>query len=465
MKAQAATPAGSTGTTALLVVLCLAQFMLILDVAVVAVAIPSIQDDLAVAAADLQWISTAYALAFGGFLIVAGRAADLWGARRLFLVGVFVFVVASLGCGLAQDTSQLLLARGAQGLGAAIVSPAALALLTGSFPEGAERNRALGVWGAVASGGAVAGQLLGGLITDLLDWRWIFLINIPIGIGVIVLGIRLLAYDRSTTSGRLDLVGAVLLTGGLVLSVFAISSAAERGVDTIVTASGLAGLLALLAFVAVERLVAEPIVRFGLFANRHVRYGNIISMLNAATVGVVVFLTTLYLQRVVGLSPLQVGLGFAPVTLSIAVVSSYVAKVIGSLGLRMTLLSGTTLMAVGVRRRALLPGGRDGRSAHRRRGGSGLGRRHDPGGRARLRPTAAAGEGHRPGHSSSVRGDGSDRPCRTRGASRGPTVGHETPAGPPTPRVRNYRDPPFRRTARRWPPGTPRRGRSTLRPP
>ncbi len=348
MKSQASPPGGSTRSTALLAVLCLAQSMLILDVAIVAVAVPSIQDDLAVAAADLQWISTAYALAFGGFLIVAGRAADLWGTRRLFLVGVFVFVVASLGCGLAQDTSQLLLSRGAQGLGAAIVSPAALGLLTGSFPEGAERNRALGVWGAVASGGAVAGQLLGGLITDLLDWRWIFLINVPVGIGVIALGIRLLARDRSTTSGRLDLTGAVLLTGGLVLSIFAISGAAERGVDTVVSASGLAGLLALLAFVAVERLVAEPIVRFGLFTNRHVRYGNVISLLNAATVGGVVFLTTLYLQRVLGLSPLQVGLGFAPVTLSIAVVSSYVAKVIGRLGLRTTLLSGTTLMAVGV---------------------------------------------------------------------------------------------------------------------
>jgi len=348
VKSQAAAPAGSTGTTALLVVLCLAQFMLVLDVAVVAVAIPSIQDDLAVAAADLQWISTAYALAFGGFLIVAGRAADLWGARRLFLIGVSVFVVASLGCGLAQDTSQLLLARGAQGLGAAIVSPAALSFLTGSFPEGTERNRALGVWGAIASGGAVAGQLLGGIITDLLDWRWIFLINVPIGIGVIALGIRLLSHARSTTRRRLDLAGATLLTGGLVLSVFAISSAAERGVDTVVTTSGLAGLLALLAFVTVERLVAEPIVRFGLFANRHVRYGNVISLLNAATTTVVVFLTTLYLQRVVGLSPLQVGLGFAPVSLSIAVVSSYVAKVIGRLGLRTTLLSGTTLMAGGV---------------------------------------------------------------------------------------------------------------------
>ena len=279
---------------------------------------------------------------------MAGRAADLWGARRLFLIGVSVFIVASLGCGLAQDTSQLLLARGVQGLGAAIVSPAALALLTGSFSEGRERNRALGVWGAVASGGAVAGQLLGGLITDLLDWRWIFLINVPIGIGVIALGIWLLARTRSTTSGRLDVAGAILLTGGLVLSVFAISGAAERGVDILVIASGLAGLLALLAFVAVERLVSEPIVRFGLFANRHVRYGNIISLLNAATGAAVVFLTTLYLQRVVGLSPLQVGFGFAPVTLSIAVVSSYVAKVMDRLGLQMTLLSGTTLMTAGV---------------------------------------------------------------------------------------------------------------------
>ncbi len=332
----------------LLVVVCLAQFMLILDVAVVAVAVPSIQDDLGVAGADVQWISTAYALAFGGFLIVAGRLADLVGARRVFLIGVFGFVIASLACGLAQGPAQLLLSRGAQGLAAAIVSPAALALLTTNFPEGAERNRALGVWGAVAAGGAVAGQLLGGLLTDLLDWRWIFFINVPIGFAVIALGSRLLARDRPSTGPRLDLAGAALLTGGLVLCVFAISSAAERGFESVVSAFGLAGLLALLAFVAVERLVAEPIVRFGLFANRHVRYGNVICLLSAAIGSVVVFLSTLYLQHVLELSPLEVGLGFAPVTLSIVVVSSYTARVVERLGLRTTLLAGSLLMTSGL---------------------------------------------------------------------------------------------------------------------
>ncbi|MDQ3237195.1 MAG: MFS transporter, partial [Actinomycetota bacterium] len=193
----------------LLIVLCLAQFMLILDVAVVAVAVPSIQDDLGVAPADLQWISTAYALAFGGFLILAGRLADLVGARRVFLIGVFGFVLASLACGLAQSGAQMLISRGAQGLAAATVSPAALTLLTRSFSEGSERNRALGVWGAVASGGAVAGQLLGGLITHLLDWRWIFFINVPIGVGVIAQGSRLLARDRLSADARLDFAGAV----------------------------------------------------------------------------------------------------------------------------------------------------------------------------------------------------------------------------------------------------------------
>lgn len=332
----------------LLIVLCLAQFMLILDVAVVAVAVPSIQDDLGVAPADLQWISTAYALAFGGFLILAGRLADLVGARRVFLIGVFGFVLASLACGLAQSGAQMLISRGAQGLAAATVSPAALTLLTRSFSEGSERNRALGVWGAVASGGAVAGQLLGGLITDLLDWRWIFFINVPIGVGVIAQGSRLLARDRLSADARLDFAGAVLLTGGLVLLVFAISNAAQWGLDATVAASGLGGLLALFAFVAVEWRVSEPLVRLGLFANRAVRYGNVICLLSAATASVVVFLSTLYLQRVLDLSPLQVGLGFAPVTLSIVVVSSYTARVVERLGLRTTLLAGALLMTLGL---------------------------------------------------------------------------------------------------------------------
>ncbi|MGI8911841.1 MAG: MFS transporter [Rubrobacteraceae bacterium] len=341
-----------TRSNVLLAVLCMAQFMLILDVAVVAVAVPSIQDDLRVAPVDLQWISSAYALAFGGFLIVAGRGADLLGARRVFLAGVLGFVVASLGCGMAQDTVQLVLARGAQGLAAAVVSPAALALLTGSLAEGPERNRALGIWGAVASGGAVAGQLLGGLITDLLDWRWIFFINVPVGVCVIVLGSKLLARDRPSARARLDLAGAALLTGGLVLVVFAISNLAERGLEITEIAFGVGGLLALAAFVVVERRTAgrggDPIVRFGLFENRHVRYGNLICLLSAAAVGVVIFLTTLYLQRVLGLSPLQVGLGFAPVTLAIAIVSGYIARIIERLGLRTTLLIGNLLMTAGV---------------------------------------------------------------------------------------------------------------------
>lgn len=339
------------GSTALLAILCLAQFILILDVAVVAVAVPSIQNDLGVASADAQWVSTAYALAFGGFLIVAGRMADLFGARRVFLVGLLGFVVASLGCGLAQSTTHLLVARGAQGLTAAIVSPAALALLLAGFAEGSERNRALGVWGAVASGGAVAGQLLGGLITDVLDWRWIFFINIPIGLGVILLGSHLLAHDRPKPGTRLDLPGATLLTGGLVMLVFTISSAAERGLDTLVAASATVSLFALLAFIVVERRVAErggePILRFGLFENRHARYGNAFCLVSAALVGAVVFLTTLYLQRVLGLSPLQAGLGFAPVTATIAVVSSYSARIIERIGLRATMLAGSLLAAAG----------------------------------------------------------------------------------------------------------------------
>lgn len=332
--------------TLLLALLCLAQFMLILDVAIVAVALPPIQADLDLAPADMQWVTTAYALTFGGFMVVAGRAADLYGARAAFLAGIALFVAASAACATAQSGTTLLIARGVQGLGAAIVSPAALALLTGAFAEGVARNRAFAAWGAVASIGATAGQLVGGVITDALDWRWIFLVNVPVGVGLVLAGRRLLP-TLPRVQARLDLPGATLLTAGLVALVYATAQAGKDGLDGPVLALAAGGGLLLGAFAVVERRVAAPMLRFELFASRHVRRANAVMFLNAGAVGAVVFLTTIYLQRTLELSPLQTGLAFAPVTAAIALISTRTAALVGRYGVRAVVSAGMTIVLAG----------------------------------------------------------------------------------------------------------------------
>jgi MFS family permease len=207
----------------LLLVLCLAQFMLVLDVSVTNVALSSIRTDLGFAVGDLQWIITAYTLVFGSLLIFFGRAGDLWGRRRLFLLGTGVFTVASLLCGLAQEPWQLVAARALQGLGGAMMSPAALSLLTTSFREGPDRNRALGVWGAIAAGGAAAGMIIGGLLTDLAGWRWVFFINVPVGIAIALAAPRVVPESRAAAQARLDVPGAVTVTAGLVALVYGLT--------------------------------------------------------------------------------------------------------------------------------------------------------------------------------------------------------------------------------------------------
>ena len=331
-----------------LLVLCLAQFMLILDVAVVNVALPSVQRDLGLTPAELPWVGTAYLLAFGGALILAGRAGDLYGRRRLFLVGLATFTLASVLCGLAQTGWQLLMARGLQGLGAAIVSPAALALLTAGFAEGEERNRALGIWGVVASGGAVAGQLLGGALTDLLDWRWIFLVNLPLGLLTLGVARRVLTESRPAVRPRLDLAGAAGLTAGLVLLTYGITRVQAAGLDRPGLAVVATAVVCLLAFVGVERLHPAPLVRLGIVRNRRLVAGNLIAALNAGAAGAAVFFATLYLQQVLGAPPLAAGAAFAPITLVIMLVSGRAARLVERFGVRALLLAGAALSAAGM---------------------------------------------------------------------------------------------------------------------
>src|SRR5262245_26700473 len=248
-----------------LALLCVVQFMVVLDIAIVNVALPSIQVDLGFSQEDLQWVISAYALVFGGFLLLGGRAADMLGRRRIFLGGIAVFTVASLMAGLAWSEQSLIGARVLQGLGAAIITPAALSILSVTFAEGRERNIALGAWGAVGGFGAVAGVLLGGVLTDALSWEWIFFVNVPVGLLGLVLAPVLLTESRDARAQKFDLLGAVLVTGGLSSLVYAITQAGQDGWLAAQTIAVFAGSLVLLAgFVAWELRHEDPLMRFGI---------------------------------------------------------------------------------------------------------------------------------------------------------------------------------------------------------
>src|SRR5215210_1058709 len=258
-----------------LALLATVQFMVVLDIAIVNVALPSIQVDLGFSQENLQWVISAYALVFGGFLLLGGRAADLLGRRRLFLVGIVVFTAGSLASGLAWSEASLIGARALQGLGAAIISPAALSILGVTFTEGRERNIALGVWGAVGGFGAAAGVLLGGILTDALSWEWIFLVNVPVGVVAFVLAPILLGESRDARVNSYDVPGAILVTGGLSLLVYAITQAGRQGWLAGETVAFFGAALALLAgFVIWERRHAEPLMRFGILQIRTVSGAN-----------------------------------------------------------------------------------------------------------------------------------------------------------------------------------------------
>jgi EmrB/QacA subfamily drug resistance transporter len=333
-----------------LVVVCFAQFMVVLDATIVNVALPSIQKDLALSPTDLQWIINSYTLMFGGFLLLGGRAADLFGRRTLFVAGVAVFSAASLLDALSTSGTMLIIARGLQGLGGALVSPAALSIITTTFAEGEERTRALGVWGGIAGAGGAFGLLLGGILTDLLSWQWIFLVNVPIGIGVAVAALRFVPNSRSTAGERaFDLGGAVTVTSGLIVLVYAIVKAEEKGWASFHTL-GLAAVAAALfaAFIAIERRHRAPLVRLSLFRIRSLATANGVFLIVAGALFAMFFFASLYVQQILGYSPLEAGLAFLPVTAGIMGGAALSQVLIRRLGVKTTVVGGMSLAAAGL---------------------------------------------------------------------------------------------------------------------
>ncbi|MBV9310474.1 MAG: MFS transporter [Solirubrobacterales bacterium] len=328
----------------MLLVVCLAQFMVILDVSVVNVALPSIKTGLGFSATDLQWVLNAYTLTFAGFLLLGGRSADLLGRRRVFIAGTALFAISSLACALAESQGALLAARALQGFSGAIVSPATLSIITSSLPEGHERNRGLGAWGAVGGLGASSGALLGGILTQWLGWPAIFAINLPLGALVIALGFRVIPADRLSSAGRrhFDVTGAVLVTAGLVSLTYGIvrTDTLGWGSSGVLLPLALAAVL-LAAFVLVEaRLSQAPLVPLSIFRLRQLRTANLVVVLMYAALFSMFFFVTLYLQQVLHDDALQAGLSFLPITLSVFTASTLAPRLVERFGLRSVVAGG-----------------------------------------------------------------------------------------------------------------------------
>ena len=334
-----------------LMVLCLGVLMIVLDTTIVNVALPSIKTDLAFTETSLVWVVNAYMLTFGGFLLLGGRLGDLYGQRRLFLAGLTLFTIASLACGIASSQAMLIIARAVQGLGGAVVSAISLSLIMNLFTEPAERAKAMGVYGFVCAGGGSIGVLLGGLLTDALNWHWIFLVNLPIGALVFVLCLLLLPGGRGQASGaRLDVWGAITVTSALMLAVYAVVNGNEAGWTSAQTLGLLAAAALLLAvFLRIESRVSTPLVPLALFRLRNVATANIVGVLWAAAMFAWFFISALYMQLVLGYSAMQVGLGFLPANLIMAAFSlGLSAKIVMRFGIRAPLAAGLLLAAVGL---------------------------------------------------------------------------------------------------------------------
>jgi EmrB/QacA subfamily drug resistance transporter len=333
-----------------LIVLCLGDLMIVLDTTIVNVALPSIRADLGFSQTSLAWVVNAYLLTFGGFLLLGGRLGDLFGHRRLFLAGITLFTLASLGCGLATSQGFLVAARAVQGLGGAVASAVSLSLMMNLFTEPAERAKAMGVFGFVAAGGGSIGVLLGGILTDTLNWHWIFLVNLPIGVAVFLLSLRLLPASRGPAEVRLDVAGAVTVTASLMLAVYAIVNGNQKGWTSGQTLGLLGGAVVLLAlFLTIESRVSSPLVPLGLFRLRNLATANGVGVLWAAAMFAWFFLSAQYLQFVLGYSPLQVGLSFLPANLIMGAFSlGLSAKLVMRFGFRRPLATGLLLAALGL---------------------------------------------------------------------------------------------------------------------
>jgi EmrB/QacA subfamily drug resistance transporter len=333
-----------------LALLAMTQFVIVIDASIVNVALPSIGAHLHFARADLSWVVNAYVLTFGGFLLLGGRMADLLGRRRMFMLGLVLFSLASFAGGIAQSETWLIAARAVQGLGAAIVSPAALSIITTTFAEGAERNRALGIWGAVAGAGGAAGVLLGGILTSGLSWRWVLFVNVPIGIASAMLAPRTLAESRAEdTTNTFDLPGAVTVTAGLSLLVYAVVDTVNSGWGSTATVLRLAGAAVLLiAFLVIERRQRDPLMPFSIFRLRTLRGANIVGLLIGISLFSMFFFISLYLQDVLHYSPIKTGIAYLPLAVGIIIAAGIAGQLVTRVGFKAPLIAGMLLVAGGL---------------------------------------------------------------------------------------------------------------------
>jgi EmrB/QacA subfamily drug resistance transporter len=332
-----------------LALLCGVQFMVVLDIAIVNVALPSIQIDLGFSQENLQWVISAYALVFGGFLLLGGRAADLLGRRRIFILGLIVFTLSSLLAGLAWSEASLIGARAFQGLGAAVISPAALSILMTTFAEGRERNTALGAWGAVGAFGAVAGVLLGGVLTDALSWEWIFFVNIPVGAIGLALTPVLLSESRDRRATSFDLPGAVLVTAGLVVLVYAITEAPDFGWGSLETIGLFAASVVLLAAFAVAELrTRDPLMPFSIFRLRTVTAANAAGLILGTAIFAMFLMLTLYMQQVLEYSAMESGVAYLAVAGTAIIWSAVSAQLVTRIGVKPVLAVGMASLTAGL---------------------------------------------------------------------------------------------------------------------
>jgi len=335
----------------ILALLVLAQFMVVLDVAIVNVALPSIARQLHFSPSNLQWVVTAYTLTFGGFLLLGGRAADLFGRRRIFMVAVSFFALASLACGLAQSETQIIILRAVQGLAGAFMSPAALSIVLSEFREGKERDTAMGIWAGVSAGGAAAGVLLGGVLTQYLSWRWNFFVNVPVGILVVLGAFRLLPHHigEENQKLKLDLPGAFLATSGLMSIVYGLSKAPNDGWgSTTVWGFIVGGVVLLAAFILNERRAKQPLMPLEIFKIRNLAGANAAFLVIACTLFSMFFFLTLYVQNVLHYSPVKTGISFLPVTFIVAIFSGIVANLVGKIGYKPPMNLGPIFIGVGL---------------------------------------------------------------------------------------------------------------------
>jgi EmrB/QacA subfamily drug resistance transporter len=333
-----------------LILLAMTQFVIVIDASIVNVALPTIGSSLHFSHANLSWVVNAYTLTFGGFLLLGGRLADLIGRRRMFISGLILFSLASLAGGLAQSESWLLIARAVQGLGAAVISPAALSILTTTFAEGAERNKALGVWGAVAGAGGAAGVLLGGILTSGLGWEWVLFVNVPIGLAAAFMAPRILLESHAREDGAsFDLPGAITVTAGLSLLVYALVDTVNAGWGSTATLAKLAGAVILIvAFLFIERRETHPLMPFSIFRLRTLRGSNVVGLLIGMSLFSMFFFISLYVQNVLGYTPIKAGLAYLPLAIGIILSAGAASALVTRVGPKPILVAGMLLIAAGL---------------------------------------------------------------------------------------------------------------------